>query len=501
MKGAALTADAMKTLDESMDENPEARTLAGIVPRVPAVDALNSFEALSGDPHLFSHTVSKDVSVTSQHSTGRCWIFAALNCVRAAMVHRYGLPSTFELSQAHVFYWDKLERANWFLHSVWDSAGEGADSRVMQHLLSSPSEDGGQWAMLTAIIEKHGLMPKSQFPDLVHGRASATLNGALNAKLREFAGSLVSLKKDGGSDADAQGMIGGMMGVVHRTVTTCLGRPPAVVDFEYRPQGGKGLVCARGMTPLAFYRDIVKPCFDFSAYVSVVHDPRPEHPVGSIMTVAKLGSVVASPFPVRYINATPRTLKELVIGCLTDDIPVWFGCDVGKSLHRARGVLSLANYDFAGVLGVCRCMSKEDRIRYKHSLMTHAMTFSGYHVPSSATSMADFVPASSAKKAPAAASGDAEAGDDAAASEDKASPPAVDDVSRFRVDNSWGNKGDGSGRLSMTSAWFDEYVYQIAVHKDRLPADMRALVEADADVIVLPPWDPLGALAEGTSLC
>lgn len=133
------------------------------------------------------------------------------------------------------------------------------------------------------------------------------------------------------------------------------------------------------------------------------------------------------------------------------------------------------------------------------------MTFSGYHVPSSATSMADFVPASSGKKAsgageksPADAS---DAGDDAAASDGKTTPPAVDEVSRFRVDNSWGKTGDGSGRLSMTAAWFDEYVYQIAVHKDRLPAEMRAIVEADADVIVLPPWDPLGALAEGPALC
>jgi bleomycin hydrolase len=34
---------------------------------------------------------------------------------------------------------------------------------------------------------------------------------------------------------------------------------------------------------------------------------------------------------------------------------------------------------------------------------------------------------------------------------------------------------------------------EIAAHKDRLPAELRAAF--DADPIVLPAWDPMGSLA------
>lgn len=299
-------------------------------------------------------------------------MFAACNVARHALIKRYGLPKSFELSPAYLFFWDKIERANFFLHAVWAHAGEGADSRVIQHLMSTPGDDGGQWDMLVAVIEKHGVMPKACFPDMTHSKSSGTMNGMLKMKLREFSSALVGAKADGATDEEAAGMIGGMMGVVHRIVASCFGPVPATVEFEYKP-AGKG-ACAKlcsvsGLSPLEFYTSVVKPVFDFSQYVSLVHDPRPEHPVGSVMTVACLGSVVGSKHAVRYLNATVATLKRLVIDSILDDEPVWFGCDVGKSLLRDRGVLSIGNYDFGGVFGACQCMSKETRMRFKHSMM------------------------------------------------------------------------------------------------------------------------------------
>jgi len=355
--------------------------MASVVPHVPFGDVVTRTETLGGEPHLFSRKVSPDVSVTSQHSTGRCWIFAACNVARFAMMKKFGLPKSFELSQAHVFYWDKIERANWFLNCVWQESPSGIDSRTMQHLVAKPTEDGGQWDMLVAVIEKHGLMPKPCFPDLVHGRASGSMNGALNLKLREFASRLVDLRGDGGDDAAAASMIGGMMTAVHRVVATALGTPPATIDYEYEADGGKGLRAVRGATPLAFYRDLVKPCFDFAAHVSVVHDPRAEHAPGSVMTVALLGNVVGSAHAVRYVNAPISTLKRLVVDSVAANVPVWFGCDVGKSLHRDRGVLSLTTYDFAGVLGASSCMDKATRLRYGHSLMVRPRPAAGRRAP------------------------------------------------------------------------------------------------------------------------
>jgi bleomycin hydrolase len=64
---------------------------------------------------------------------------------------------------------------------------------------------------------------------------------------------------------------------------------------------------------------------------------------------------------------------------------------------------------------------------------------------------------------------------------------------RWRVENSWGTEKFDKGFCTMDDSWFDEYVFEVVVRKDRLPEALRAaLTEAP---IVLDPWDPMGALA------
>ena len=48
----------------------------------------------------------------------------------------------FELSQAYLFFWDKLEMANYFLEQIIDTVNEDVDSRIIQELLSAPVNDG-----------------------------------------------------------------------------------------------------------------------------------------------------------------------------------------------------------------------------------------------------------------------------------------------------------------------------------------------------------------------
>ncbi len=70
---------------------------------------------------------------------------------------RYNLGE-FELSQAYLFFWDKLEKANFFLEQVLDTVDGDLDGRLMQTLLSSPVGDGGQWDMVANLVEKYGLV-------------------------------------------------------------------------------------------------------------------------------------------------------------------------------------------------------------------------------------------------------------------------------------------------------------------------------------------------------
>ena len=64
----------------------------------------------------------------------------------------------FELSQAYLFFWDKLEKANYFLEQILDTADEDLEGRLVQTLLASPVGDGGQWDMAANLVEKYGLV-------------------------------------------------------------------------------------------------------------------------------------------------------------------------------------------------------------------------------------------------------------------------------------------------------------------------------------------------------
>jgi bleomycin hydrolase len=41
--------------------------------------------------------------------------------------------------------------------------------------------------------------------------------------------------------------------------------------------------------------------------------------------------------------------------------------------------------------------------------------------------------------------------------------------------------------------WFKEYNFEVIVHKKYLPEEILAVLKTEP--IVLPPWDPMGALA------
>jgi bleomycin hydrolase len=104
------------------------------------------------------------------------------------------------------------------------------------------------------------------------------------------------------------------------------------------------------------------------------------------------------------------------------------------------------------VYGVEFNLDKAGRLDYGHSRMTHAMVLTGVDV-------------------------------------DESSHPV-----KWKVENSWGTDVGDKGYFLMTDQWADEYVYEIAVHKHYV--DPALLLVLDTDPIILPPWDPMGGLAD-----
>ena len=395
-----------------------------------------------------------DVEVTqgercNQERSGRCWMFASLNTMRYRIIKKYNLK-TFELSQAYPLFWDKLEKSNWFFENVLDTLDEPLDGRLVSYLLADPIGDGGQWDMFKSLVKKYGVVPKEAMPETACSRNTREMDSYLPRYLRGAAKRLRESHAAGVAADDLAAMKKEMMGDVYHLLVTCLGEPPASFGVRLRDKDGR-LALSGTFTPAAFFDEAVG--MDVDDYVSLISAPTADKPFGHTYTVSRLGNVVEDG-GVRYLNLPIQRLKECAVAQLREDLPVWFGCDVGQSYLREEGIMDAAALDVDGLLGfpVEGCMDRAERLDYGESLMTHAMVLEGVNL-------------------------------------DEAGRPTL-----WKVENSWGADHGRDGFDTLSDAWFDEYVYQVVVDKKHLTDEERAAYETE-EPRVLAPWDPMGSLA------
>lgn len=386
-----------------------------------------------------------DWKVTNQMKSGRCWLFAALNLLRVGAKQRLGVKE-FEFSQNHALYWDKLERANFWLGDIVSTAADESSSRLVSFLLQEPLGDGGQWDMAVSIFIKHGVVPQEAMPETESSSNTGKLNAQLRVHLRKAALRLRELAAAGESDEGMESAKSEALEGVHRILTVHLGTPPESFEWQWTDDQ-KQFHRDGTTTPQQFFEKYVT--LDLDDYVCLVDDPRTAHAKGEALTVERLGNVRGGS-EVRYVNAPIDVMKELAASSIASGEPVWFGCDVGKQVLRKEGRWAADLFDYDGVYGLDLGMSKEERVLSGDSAMTHAMLLTGVDLDG-------------------------------------------DTPRRWRVENSWGDQNGDQGFYTMDDSWFGEYVFEVVVKKSALPDSLRPALTASPRV--LPAWDPMGALA------
>jgi bleomycin hydrolase len=221
---------------------------------------------------------------------------------------QYNLPA-FELSQAYLFYWDKLEKANWFLENVLETASEPLDGRLVQTILGSPVSDGGQWDMAANLVRKYGLVPQQLYPDSYNAKSSGAMDSLITSKLREHA--LILRKMVKSADPSVRASIGdtkdSFIREIHSILTIMLGPPPCPTDaFTWQYYDANGKFHELHMTPIEFAaglssRQGIRACqgIDVRELCSLINDPR--NPYNRLLTIDRLGNVIGGR-PITYIN-------------------------------------------------------------------------------------------------------------------------------------------------------------------------------------------------------
>ena len=403
------------------------------------------WENFSKINHIFSNTISKQLPVTNQKSSGRCWGFAGLNLLRLEIVKNYNL-SNFEFSQNYFMFWDKLEKANYFLENILKTLDQNYDSRLMMHLLQAPVQDGGQWDMFVNLIEKYGLVPKSVMPETNHSSKSSMMNYFLTHKLRECAFILRKSKKPRTTIKQLRSKKEEMMSVIYSLLCMFLGNPPIKFDWSIKDKNNK-FTRFNNVDPLDFYRKFTK--VKLKNKVCLINAPMSNKKMNELYTIDFLGNVVGGNI-IKYANVEINELKKAAIKSIKNNEAVWFGCDVGKMFNRELGIMDMDLYDYEKLFDTKFKMNKASRLEYGDSAMTHAMLFTGVDL--------------------------------------KRNTP-----SKWRVENSWGDKNGDKGYYLMSDSWFDEYNYEVVVDKKYL--SNKTLEIFNREPHNLEPWDPMGALA------
>ncbi len=436
----SVTADQLAAMRETYLADTKARVVRNALTKNDLSSVSRVFDAEAANPNLFSIDL-KTMPVTNQQASGRCWIFSAMNVLREKIAANYEIKE-FELSQNYIAFYDKLEKANWFMECVLAEADAPLNSENNRFLLETAVGDGGQWNMLVSLVKKYGICPKTAMPETYQSSHTRTMNGILNRRLRRFAADIRKVSTEERSALKEE-----CLKEVYGLIASCFGLPPVSFTFEYRDKNDV-YHADYNVTPIDFYRQYLKE--DLDEYVSVIHGPTDDKPYYRTYTVKYLGNVVDGN-RIELLNLPMEEFKKAVIDTLKAGEPVWFGCDCGKFGDRETGLWDDSQYDYAGTLDMKLDMSKAEELDTRESAMNHAMVFTGVNL--------------------------------------------VDDKPiRWKIENSWGDKTANKGYYIASDSWFDKYMYVVAINKKYLSEKAKAALAAEPQE--LEPWDPFGTLAD-----
>ena len=433
-----LSVQELEKFSADFNKNPENKVIARSAQRSGVLEASYNDRVQSELTRVFSTELDTD-NVTNQKHSGRCWLFATLNVLRHEFGKKYKAKD-FTFSQAYNFFWDKIERANMFYNRILDSADMPLDSRQVKSDLDFAGADGGQFQMAAALVEKYGVVPSYAMPETFNTNDTTGFATALGDKLKKDALVLRHLKQYG-KDDEIEKTREKFLSEVYQMTAIAVGEPPKKFDLEYRDDDKKYHL-EKDLTPLEFLHKYLGDV-DFDDYVVLTNAP--DHEYGKLYGLPAEDNVSGS-LRIKLLNVPMEYLTAASIAQLKDGEAVWFGNDVLRQMDRKTGYLDTNLYKLDDLFGVDLKMSKADRLKTGVGEVSHAMTLVGVD-------------------------------------EDNG------EVRQWKVENSWGDKSGAKGYYVMNNEWFNDYVYEVVVHKKYLTDKQKEL--AEGPITDLPAWDSL----------
>ena len=381
-------------------------------------------------------------TITDQKSSGRCWMFSGMNVLRANFAKRTD-SLRVEFSQAYLFFYDQLEKANLLLQGVIDTGKKPIDDQRVHFFFKNPINDGGTFCGVADLTEKYGLVPKQVMPESYSSDNTSKMARLISSRLREDGLILRKMVAEGKKAADIEKAKTEMLATVYRMLALTIGEPPTQFTYAHRNKDGKAVGEPKTYTPQEFFKEVVGDKLN-GTFIMVMNDPR--RPYYKTYEV-ELDRHTYDGHNWKYLNLPMDDIEQMAIASLKDGRKLYSSYDVGKMLDRKRGYGDTENFDYGSLMGTTFGMNKAERISTFDSGSTHAMTLTAVDLDANGK----------AKK--------------------------------WKVENSWGASWGQQGCMIMSDRWFREYMFRLVVDKKYVSEELLKLNEQKP--VMVTPEDPL----------
>ncbi len=469
-----LSPSLINKIQAKFELDAHARSMRNALTSVSIKDLSEDRKVLASHNTTFSHKIETK-GISNQKSSGRCWMFAGFNILRPVVLKNLDLDS-FEFSHIYLQFWDKFEKANTFLEYIIEFRDENVQNRTVTFLMKNPCPDGGYWENFADLVTKYGVLPKEAMAETASSESTGMMNKNLNRILRKHAGIMLDLYRKNQSVKRMRAAKTQALTEVYKILVLNLGQPPREFAWRHKikadqdekkerdeegheegddededeDEDNDDEICedvvqpvseVKIFTPKSFYKSFIN--VDVTKYINIADDPiRAKGTHNEVQITKNLYDGQNA----HYANVSKATLKQIAIAMLLDNQAVYFAADVSPNQDSKKGIMEAGLYDFESVYDMDMSINKRRRLLYRDSTVNHGMAFIGVDL--------------------------------------------LNEVSqKWLVENSWGSDRGKSGLWTMYDNWFDEYVYNLIVHKRYVPQDVLDILEKPAKK--LPVWDPM----------
>ncbi len=439
--GGGISEQMLQQMERQYAAQPANKALRNAIASN-AIDNLTKNQENAGELDTYFSIDTKKQSIHDQKSSGRCWMFSGLNVLRANFAKRTD-SLTVEYSQAYLFFYDQLEKANLFLQGVIDTAKEPIDAQRVQFFFKSPIGDGGTFCGVSDLAEKYGLVPMAVQPETFSAESTSRMAAIIKSKLREYGLQLRQMVADGKKPADIQKAKEKALSQIYGMLALTLGEPVKEFTYAFKDKNGKQQTTVKRYTPKSFYEETVGGPLN-GTFIMVMNDPR--RPYYKTFEV-EYDRHTYDGHNWKYLNLPMDDIEQLAIASLKDGRKLYSSYDVGKQLDRKRGYADTENFDYGSLFNTTFGMTKAERISTFDSGSTHAMTLTAVDLDANGK------------------------------------------ASKWKVENSWGASWGQQGCLIMTDRWFREYMFRLVV--DKKYVSDKLLKDYEQKPVMVMPEDPL----------